>query len=165
VTARGPREPKRPKSCHERALGLLAVRPRSRRELEQRLRQAGFEDADVADVLGRLEGVGLVDDQAFARDLAAHAFGDRRSGARAVRDALASKGVTAATTAAVIEEFGGDEEGRALELARSRAARLDGVPREKAYARLVGLLARRGYTPGVARHAARVALGVDSERD
>ena len=31
------REPKNPKTCHERALGLLAVRPRSRREMETRL--------------------------------------------------------------------------------------------------------------------------------
>jgi SOS response regulatory protein OraA/RecX len=37
------REPKNPKSCHERALGLLAVRPRSRRELERRLLQARFD--------------------------------------------------------------------------------------------------------------------------
>ena len=39
----GSRKPKNPKSCHERALGLLAVRARSRRELERRLLQAGFE--------------------------------------------------------------------------------------------------------------------------
>ena len=48
------REPKNPKSCHERALGLLAVRPRSRRELERRLLQAGFEPEEVQDTLGRL---------------------------------------------------------------------------------------------------------------
>jgi regulatory protein len=165
VTARAPREPKHPKGCHERALGLLAVRPRSRRELERRLLHAGFEDTEVADVLGRLERVGLIDDEAFARGLAEQAFGNRRSGVRAVREALASKGVAPATSAAVIRELGGDEEERALELARSRATRLGGLPQEKAYARLVGLLARRGYAPGVARDAARVALGVDPGRD
>ena len=58
------REPKNPKSCHERALGLLAVRPRSRRELERRLLQAGFEPEEVQDTLGRLERVGLIDDAA-----------------------------------------------------------------------------------------------------
>ena len=61
------RSPSNPKSCHERALGLLAVRARSRRELERRLLQAGFEAEEVADVLERLERVGLVDDEAFAR--------------------------------------------------------------------------------------------------
>jgi len=165
VTAPSSRGPTNPKSCHERALGLLAVRQRSRRELERRLLHAGFETTEVTDVLDRLEGVGLVDDEAFARAVAEQAFGNRRSGARAVRDALASKGVAAATSAAVIAELGGDEEGRALEFARSRATRLAAVPPERAFPRLVGLLARRGYAPGVARHAARVALGVDPSGD
>jgi regulatory protein len=165
VTVRAPKGPKHPKSCHERALGLLAVRPRSRRELERRLLQAGFASAEVTDVLSRLERVGLVDDEAFARALAEQAFGNRRSGARSVRDALAAKGVDPVTSGAVIAELGGDEEGRALELARSRAVRLAGLPPEKAFSRLVGLLARRGYAPGVARQAARIALEVDPLRD
>ena len=66
--------------------GLLAVRPRSRRELERRLLQAGFEPDEVADVLERLERVGLVDDEAFARQVAEHAFGVKRSGRRAVAE-------------------------------------------------------------------------------
>jgi regulatory protein len=148
-------------SCHERALGLLAVRPRSRRELQDRLLRAGFEEAEVADVLDRLQNVGLIDDEAFARAVAEQAFGIRRSGARAVRSALAAKGVDAETTAAVIEELGGGEEERALGLARSRLTRLRGVTPERAYARLVGLLARRGYPPATARRAARLALEVD----
>ena len=78
MTARAPKGPKHPKSCHERALGLLAVRPRSRRELERRLLQAGFASAEVTDVLSRLERVGLVDDEAFARALAEQAFGNGR---------------------------------------------------------------------------------------
>jgi len=55
------------KDIHERALGLLAVRQRSSRELERRLVQAGFEPEAVADELDRLEQVGLLDDEAFAR--------------------------------------------------------------------------------------------------
>ena len=151
-----------PKSCHERALGLLAVRQRSRRELELRLLGAGFPEAEVTEVLGRLEAVGLVDDRAFARSLAEHAFGKRRAGERSVRASLAGKGVAAEAVAAAIEEFGGDEDDRALELARARATRLVSLPRERAYTRLVGLLARRGYPHSVAREAARRALEVDS---
>jgi regulatory protein len=154
-----------PKSCHERALGLLAVRPRSRRELELRLLGAGFPEAEVAEVLGRLEAVGLVDDRAFARSLAEHAFGNRGAGERSVRAALSGKGVAPEAVAAAIEEFGGDEEARALELARTRASRLGSLPPERAYARLVGLLARRGYPHAVARHAARQALDVDAPDD
>ena len=94
MAAQGSRKPKNPRSCHERALGLLAVRARSRRELERRLLQAGFEVAEVADVLERLERVGLVDDRAFARQVADHAFGVKRAGVRAVAGSLAAAGVS-----------------------------------------------------------------------
>ena len=90
---RAPRTVQSPKSCHERALGLLAVRPRARRELERRLLAAGFDHAEVDDVLARLERVGLVDDEAFARQLAEFQFGSRRAGRRAVTSALLAKGI------------------------------------------------------------------------
>ncbi len=141
------------------------MRQRSHRELQDRLQRAGFEPEEVADVLTRLEGVGLIDDEAFARAVAEQAFGVRRSGARAVRAALAAKGVAAETTAAVIEELGGDEEDRALDLALSRRSRLRGVAPERAYARLVGLLSRRGYSAGTVHRAVRLALEVDRTDD
>jgi regulatory protein len=161
LTVRAPREPKNPRSCHERALGLLAVRPRSRRELERRLLGAGFEQREVAEVIGRLQGVGLIDDEAFARAVAEHAFGTRRSGAMAVRQALGAKGVASETVDAVVAEFGDGEDERAVALARSRAGRFAGLPPERAFGRVVGLLARRGYPASVARRAARLALEVD----
>jgi regulatory protein len=48
------------------ALRLLAVRARSRGELERRLAQRGFGEAVVAAALDRLAEAGLVDDAAFA---------------------------------------------------------------------------------------------------
>jgi regulatory protein len=161
VAARAPREPKDPKTCHERALGLLAVRPRSRRELELRLTRAGFDQQEVDEVLVRLERVGLIDDEAFARAVAEHAFGTRRSGAMAVRRALGAKGVAGDTVDTVVAELGDGEEERAVALARSRVRRLAGLPPQKAFGRLVSLLARRGYPSSVARRAARVALEID----
>jgi regulatory protein len=152
-------------SCHERALGLLAVRQRSRRELEQRLLRAGFDPQEVADVLVRLEGVGLIDDEAFARAVAEHGFGSRKQGVRAVRSALAAKGVAPAITESVLEEALGDELERALELARGRASRLADLEARKAFQRLTGLLIRRGYAPEVARRASRSALDLDREMD
>jgi regulatory protein len=152
------REPKNPKSCHERALGLLAVRPRSRRELERRLLQARFEVDEVRDVLQRLEGVGLIDDEAFARQYAEHRFGVRHEGSRAVESGLRAAGISAALAAATAEAVPEQEEDRANELARSRAPRLAGLERQKAFSRLSSLLMRRGYSPDLARRAARKAL-------
>ena len=158
-------KPKNPKSCHERALGLLAVRPRSRRELERRLLAARFEAEEVEDVLVRLERVGLVDDDAFARQYAEQRFGSRKEGSRAVAQGLRAAGIAPSLAEAVSQEAPEDEEVRAGDLARSRASRLVGVAPEKAFARLSSLLMRRGYGPEMARSAARKALEIPFRDD
>jgi len=152
---------KRPLDCHERALRLLAVRPRARRELESRLRRAGFEAAEVSLELDRLEEVGLLDDEAFARELADHHLTVRGSGRRGVAGALAAKGVSRETIDVTLAGLESDESGRALEVAKDRARRLTSLRPEAAYQRLVSFLARRGYDGGVSRDAARAALGLD----
>lgn len=161
-TAERSRKGKAPKGCHERALGLLAVRMRSRRELQDRLRRAGFDAEEVDDVLARLERVGLIDDDRFADELAQHAAGVKRSGSRAIASALYAKGVARETIDRVLAGAGENEEDRAEALASSRVGRLRGLPRATAYQRLTSLLLRRGYDPEVARRAAAIALDVES---
>ena len=160
-----PRTAKHPKSCHERALGLLAVRARSRRELQGRLRQAGFEAAEIEDVLERLGRVGLVDDAAFARQVAEHRFGIKNSGARAVSHELLAKGVSTSLVAEIVGEADAGEEDRADALARTRASRLRTVEPAKAFQRLSSLLMRRGFGPETARRAARKALEVEATEE
>jgi regulatory protein len=162
MDARGSPRPKNPKSCHERALGLLAVRARSRRELERRLLQAGFEAEEVTDVLERLERVGLLDDEAFARQVVEHAFGVKRSGRRAVVSSLMAAGVAPDIIEAALSDAD-DEDERADALARSRVPRLGSADPVKAFSRLTSLLVRRGYSPEVARQAARRALALDTD--
>jgi len=160
-----PAEGGKRRDCHERALGLLAVRQRSRRELERRLLQAGFEPAEVSEELARLESVGLIDDEAFARAVAEHGFGGRKESRRLVAGKLAVAGVDATTAHAVLEDLAGDEQERADALASLRVSRLGGLPPDKALQRLAAYLARRGYPPGVARTAARRALAVEGFED
>jgi regulatory protein len=161
----GSRKPKNPKSCHERALGLLAVRARSRRELERRLLQAGFEAAEVAEVLERLERVGLIDDDAFAAQVVEHGFDVNRSGRRAVASRLAAAGVSREVIDNALSGAGEGEEERADALAASRAARLGSVEPAKAFSRLTSLLVRRGFSPEIARGAARKALAIGGSED
>ena len=122
---------------------------------------AGFEGDEVADVLARLERVGLIDDAAFTRQLAEHQFGSRRAGRRAVTSALLAKGIAPDLAAEVVDAAPDDEQERANDLARSRAGRLSGVELPKAFGRLTSSLVRRGYSPDVARVAARGALEID----
>jgi regulatory protein len=136
------------------------VRPRSRRELQRRLLGARFEPEEVEDVLVRLERVGLVDDEAFARQFAEHRFGSRKEGSRAVAQGLRAAGIESSLAEAVSRGASEDDEERAADLARSRVSRLSGVSPEKAFARLSSLLMRRGYGPQIARSAARKALEI-----
>ena len=143
---------------HDRALRLLSVRARSRRELEGRLRRAGFEADDVHEELDRLQEVGLLDDEAFASAVANHHLTVRGSGRRVAERELFVKGIDRAVIERTLAEIGGDEAERAALLARERAGRLAGLPVETAYARLVAFLGRRGYAADVAHPAARRAL-------
>src|SRR4051794_32923615 len=130
---------------HDRALGLLAVRARSRSELERRLSSAGFERDEIAETLDRLTAVGLVDDESFARAFAEHAVARRGEGRRAVESALFAKGGARGTIELVVsevtEEQGGESE-RALALARTRVTRLAGAEPAAAYRKLFSFLAR-----------------------
>ena len=165
----GPRRsrdaPERPLACHDRALRLLAVRARSSHELSERLTRAGFDAEEVSSELTRLERVGLVDDEAFARDLARHHLMSRRSGRRAVVAALRAKGLPPGTIEAVLSDLQADAEdegSRAAALAAERASRLAGLDPRVAFQRLVSFLLRRGYEPGIARGAAAAALEVEA---
>jgi regulatory protein len=153
------------KDVHERALGLLAVRQRSRQELQGRLLQAGFEPEEVGDELDRLERVGLLDDQAFARAVVESRVGRRGESHRMVAGKLTQAGVDAQTAMAAIDDLGGDEQDRADALARQKAVKMGGLEPHVASQRLFGFLARRGYGPEVARVAARRALAVDEVSD
>lgn len=163
IAPRRARRPKNPLSLHDRALRLLAVRQRSRRELETRLVAAGFERVEVREELDRLESVGLVDDERFALEFAEHAATRRLSGRRAVTSSLGAKGVARDIIDRALGEVGGDEEARAADLARTRATRLMGLPPETAFRRLFSFLVRRGYDSALARRAATDALRLQAE--
>ena len=145
---------------HDRALGLLAVRMRSRRELERRLLRAGFEPQEVADELARLETAGLIDDDAFAQAFAEQAVTGSK-GARAISDGLYAKGIDRATIERTIATTSEGETERAYAFARTRAGRFTGMPAPTAFRRLSAALMRRGFDPETSLSAARAALAVD----
>jgi regulatory protein len=149
---RGPRG-----TAKDRALRLLGVRWRSRAELQQRLRLAGFPAEEIDRAIQDLDRAGLVDDARFARAVVADRAGRRLAGDREIRTALRGSGISEDTAAAAMAAAG-DESERALELARKRAARLSGLEPAIAFRRLYGLLLRRGFGSREAQDACRAAL-------
>jgi len=90
---RAPREPPDAAAALELALRFLGTRPRTRWELERRLRAAGA-DAVLDHVLARLAELGYLDDDAFARYWSEQRDRHAPRGRRMVEAELRQRGVT-----------------------------------------------------------------------
>ena len=142
-------------------LRQLTLGPRSRLQLERKLRDRNVPLELAETLLDRFEGVGLVDDAEFARHWV-RSRGTGKSLARsALRRELGEKGIRGETAEAALGELSQDaEEEAARRLLERRVRRIDPedpAARDKELRRLVGMLARKGHSPGSAfRLAAEV---------
>lgn len=140
-------------------LRQLAMGPRTRRQLEDKLRERGCE-ADVARrVLNRMTEVGLVDDEAFAEMYVRSKQETKGLAAGALRHELRGKGVPDEVVDAALEEIDPErekEQARALVTRRLRSMR--GLDRDVQTRRLAGFLARKGYGSAVSYQVIREAL-------
>lgn len=151
-------------SVRSRALRLLDQRARSREELRERLLAAEFEPDVIDVVLDDLAGVGLVNDESFAREWVRQRHVRRGKSARALNMELKDKGVDAADRAVALEQITEEsEEATARKVAEKKARTIKKVPadrheREKFLRRIVGTLARRGYGQGMTMRISIEAL-------
>jgi len=79
--------------AYEKALRLLTVRSRTRKELKQRLVAERFSDKVADQVLERLAAAGLIDDKKFAIDRARAMGKGKGWGPRKLRSDLLKKGI------------------------------------------------------------------------
>jgi regulatory protein len=140
-------------------LRALTTKARSRSELATLLRKRGVPDRAATTVLDRFVEVGLIDDAALAADFAQLAHTQRGLSRSAVATSLRRRGLDDDVVATAVAGIDPDSErAAALELAQRRAASLRGLDPPAQARRLVGLLARRGYSPGLAYAVAREVL-------
>jgi regulatory protein len=143
-------------------LAKLTGRARSRRELRDAL-AAKDVPADLAErLLDRFERVGLVDDQAFADAWVESRHRARGLSRRALANELRRKGVDASVAGAATDRIDDDAERQAaVRLAARKARSLRGVDDATAFRRLSGMLARKGYPPGLTVSVVREVLSSD----
>lgn len=143
----------------DRAVGYLAARARSKREIEQKLLQAGYRPCTVEMVIYKLSRENLLDDADFARQWVESRSG-HRLGKNRIAQELRRKGITqeeAEEALSAIDEE--DQLASAIALAEKTAARLK--PDEdlrKAANRIAGMLARRGFSWDIAKQAIQHVL-------
>lgn len=141
-------------------LRLLTARSRSRAELAEALHTRGIPDAAAAAVLDRFGEVGLIDDTAFARTFAVSRHQDRGLAAREVARQLREKGVDPDTVSDAVSAIDAETEfDTACRLVERKARSMRALDDATKTRRLVGMLARKGYSPGTAFAVVRRVLG------
>lgn len=156
----------REEQAHAHCLRLLTARSRTRAELVGQLTKRGYPDEIVAKVLDRLARVGLVDDAEFA-DQWVRSRARTGKGNRAMAAELKTKGVDDEVIASTLGGLDiGDERTRAERLVEQKLRReaLGGNDDVKVIRRLVGMLARRGYSQSLAFAVVNEGLAAERER-
>jgi regulatory protein len=160
-------EPSREEQARNLCLRLLTARARTRAELEGQLTKRGYPDDVSERVLDRLAEVGLVDDAGFAEQWVESRRTNAGKGKRALAAELRNKGVdNEVITAALADIDAGAERQRAEQLVRDKLRRekLSDDDDAKVARRLVGMLARRGYSQGMAFDVVTTELASERER-
>ena len=140
-------------------LRLLTGTAKTRKQLADALRKREIPDDVAEQVLSRLEEVGLIDDAAFADAWVESRHAGRGLARRALAQELRTRGVAGELVEQAVAQLGADEESesaRALVERKLRATR--GLEHQARMRRLVGMLARRGYSEGLAYRVVREAL-------
>ncbi len=146
-------------AARDLCLRLLTGRARSRAELATALARKEV-PADVADrVLDRLGDVGLVDDAAYAAMVVRSGHEHRSLGRRAISAELRRRGVEADTAgAAMVDVDAESEERTAAALVERKLRAMTKLDDPTKIRRLVGMLARKGYSQGLAYRVVRETL-------
>jgi regulatory protein len=147
-------------------LRLLTAAPRTSAQLAEAMRRKGVPAEAAEAVLGRLAGVGLIDDAAFARAWVESRHHARGLSRRALTAELKRRGVPGEEVQAAVGALDPDQEiATARRLVARAMAATRGRPLPVRIRRLVGLLARKGYPAPLAYRVVREVLeqeGIDT---
>ena len=149
----------------EAALVFLSYRPRSEKEVRDRLRRGGYEPDAIEHAIGRLHEWHYLDDADFARRWVENRTAHRPRGKRLLQQELRHKGIDGEIARDAIDDANLDETGAAEALARRRLPSYAGDEPAAIRRRLGAYLARRGYGYDVIRIALDRALGEADDMD
>jgi regulatory protein len=128
----------------QRALGLISYRPRSVKEVQQRLRRAGVEEGKIAEVVTSLQQAGLLDDETFTKSWVESRLEASPRSKRMIAWELRQKGVSESTIDTSLDEVSDEES--AYRLAQKRWPRVANLqPALERKRKLTEYLARHGF--------------------
>jgi len=140
-------------------LRLLSAAPRTKAQLATALRRRGVPEEAAEAVLARFAEVNLIDDAMFAKAWVESRHYGRGLAARALGAELRQRGVASEDIETALSGLDpGQELKTARELVARRLASTAGMPVPVRMRRLAGVLARKGYSAGLAYRVVREAL-------
>jgi regulatory protein len=140
-------------------LRQLAMAPRSRAELMQKLAKRGCTAEVAGAVLDRMTQVGLVDDAAYAHMLVRTQQAGRGLARRALARELRTKGIEDELAQEALSSISDeDERDRARALVDKKLRAMHGLGMLVQTRRLAGMLARKGYSSSLAFAVIREAI-------
>jgi len=148
-------------------LRALTGAPKTRQQLADLLAKRDVPEEAAVAVLDRFTEVGLIDDAAFARMWVNSRQAGRGLARRALQAELRAKGVDPEVAAEAVDLVDDDDEREAARrLVERRLNGMRRLDRATATRRLIGMLARKGYSGGLAAAVVRDALDRDAlDRD
>ncbi|WP_242471794.1 regulatory protein RecX [Blastococcus sp. TML/C7B] len=147
-------------------LRALTGAPKTRQQLADLLAQREVPEDAAETVLDRLTEVGLIDDEAFAQAWVTSRQAGRGLARRALKAELRAKGVDDEVAAIAVEAVDDDDEREtARRLVERKLPAMRRLDRATATRRLMGVLARKGYSGGLAAGVVREALDADGADD
>ncbi|WP_326646998.1 recombination regulator RecX [Streptosporangium sp. NBC_01755] len=143
-------------------LRLLTMAPRTRAQLAEALRKREVPQEAADAVLERFSEVGLIDDEAFAAAWVSSRHAGRGLARKALASELRHRGVDEETVKDAVEQLDPEQEAEtARRLVRRKLSSTRGLDPAVRTRRLAGLLARKGYGPGLAFRVIREVLEDD----
>jgi regulatory protein len=147
--------------AHQIAVNFISYRPRSSKEVTDKLTRKGFVADLVREVVERLRELMLINDLEFARMFIRDKLRGKPMGRALLRRKLLDKGISFQATERVLKEYVTDENEqeaakalatRKLKMSRARFSDLEPIVRQK---RLADYLLNRGFSTEVAYKIAR----------
>ncbi|MGB6453192.1 MAG: regulatory protein RecX [Streptosporangiaceae bacterium] len=144
-------------------LRLLSAAPRTHAQLAAALHRRGVPGDAAAAVLARFAEVKLIDDELFARAWVESRHHGRGLASRALGAELRQRGVASTEIETALGQLSPEQElATARELINRRLPGTAGMPPPARMRRLAGVLARKGYSAGLAYRVVREALEQES---
>lgn len=148
--------------AYMKAARFLGFRPRTRKEVRQRLQQEGYEDGLIDETLQRLANERYIDDKEFAKQWTEHRIHSQKKGKSLIRQELLQKGVDREHVQEALQHIDQEEELQsAVDIGGKKWRQTSGETLDRKR-KTMAFLMRRGYSGGVVQQALRIIIDINN---